>query len=206
MIDSLDQYRAKAAQLDVDEALGLEPGGYVLVTLHRPENVDSRERLSQVLIALGQIASYYPVVFPLHPRTAHNIKRFELEVELAPISVLGPTRYLEFLALLDRAGAVITDSGGIQEETTVLGVPCLTLRTSTERPITVTDGTSRLVDGDLDGLVELAVEAVDSERRPFRPQLWDGRAAERIARLTVERLAGITPRGRPTQAIGSPIG
>lgn len=207
MIDSLDQYRAQASQLDVDEALGLEPGRYVLVTLHRPENVDSRDRLSQVLVALGQIASYYPVVFPLHPRTAHNVKRFGLEADLAPITVLGPTRYLEFLALLDRAGAVITDSGGIQEETSVLGIPCLTLRTSTERPITVTEGTSVLVDGELNGLVELAVEAVDSERRPFRPELWDGRAAERIARITVERLADIAPRGRrPAEAIGSAIG
>lgn len=188
MIDSLERYRAKAAQLDVDEALGLEPNRYVLVTLHRPRNVDTRARLDAILRALGAIASYYPVVFPMHPRTARNTKSFGLEPGLAPISVLGPIRYLEFLALMDRAGAVITDSGGIQEETTVLGVPCITLRPNTERPITLSEGTNRLFDGELDELVDIAVEAVEAERRPSRPELWDGKAAQRIARLVQERL------------------
>lgn len=186
MIDSLDRYRAKAAELDVDEALGLEAGEYVLVTLHRPHNVDSRARLEGILSALGEIASFHPVVFPMHPRTARNVKQFGLDASLAPLSILGPIRYLEFLALLDRAGAVITDSGGIQEETTVLGVPCITLRPNTERPITLTEGTNRLFDGDLDELGDIAVDAVDSERRPCRPDLWDGRAAERIARVIEE--------------------
>ncbi len=189
MIDSLDRYRAKAAELDVDEALGLEPGGYVLVTLHRPRNVDSPDRLAGILEALAQIATYHPVVFPMHPRTARRVKTFGLDAELAPLAVLGPIRYLEFLALMDRAGAVITDSGGIQEETTVLGVPCLTLRPNTERPITLTEGTNRLFDGELEDLPAAAVDAVEMERRPCRPELWDGRAAERIARITLEQLS-----------------
>jgi UDP-N-acetylglucosamine 2-epimerase (non-hydrolysing) len=197
MIDSLERYRPRAAELDVDEALGLEPGEYVLVTLHRPRNVDSRDRLSGILDALGQIASYHPVVFPIHPRTARNVKELGLEGGLAPLVVLGPTRYLEFLALMDRAGAVITDSGGIQEETTVLGVPCITLRPNTERPVTLSEGTNRLFDGDLGELAEVALEAVGLERRPCRPELWDGRAAERIAGVAIEELSRQGRRAAP---------
>ncbi len=187
MIDSLERYRVKAAELGVDDALGLAANKYVLVTLHRPRNVDSRARLEAILDSLGAIATFFPVVFPMHPRTARNVKEFGLEAKLAPLSVLGPIGYLEFLALMDRAGAVITDSGGIQEETTVLGVPCVTLRPNTERPITLTEGTNQLFDGELDALVDIAVEAVSTERRPCRPKLWDGKAAERIARIIRER-------------------
>ncbi|MGD2153608.1 MAG: UDP-N-acetylglucosamine 2-epimerase (non-hydrolyzing) [Gemmatimonadales bacterium] len=185
MIDSLDRYRAQAAALDVDEALGVEPGRYVLVTLHRPNNVDDPDQLAGLLGALGQLASYHPVIFPIHPRTARNIKAFDLEDALAPLSVLGPVGYLEFLALMERAGVVISDSGGIQEETTVLGVPCVTLRPNTERPITISEGTNRLYDGDPDGLAAVALEALEGERRPHRPNFWDGAAAERIARITL---------------------
>lgn len=188
MIDSLDRYIHKALELDVLETLGLQTGEYVLVTLHRPTNVDTIGRLSSVLTALADIANDHPVVFPMHPRTARNVKRFDLEGAIAPLSALGPIRYLEFLALMARAGSVITDSGGIQEETTVLGVPCVTLRPNTERPITLTSGTNRLFNENLAELANVVREAMGEATHPCRPDLWDGKAAERIARLTVERL------------------
>ncbi len=203
MIDSLDAYRARAAELDVDESLGLEPVQYVLVTFHRPRNVDSRARLAAILSALAAIAADYPVVFPMHPRTARNVKQYQLEAELAPLNVLAPTRYLEFLALMDRAGLVITDSGNIQEETTVLGVPCITLRPNTERPITVSEGTNRLFDGEPHDLVDIALEAITAPRRPCRPHLWDGHAAERIAQVTTSRLARLQPGARDRRRLAS---
>ncbi len=187
MIDSLLRYRARAARLGLDRTMGLEAEQFVLVTLHRPSNVEEPDRLAAILSALAQIACSYPVVFPIHPRTARNIRQFRLESDLGLIHALQPLRYLEFLSLMDRCGAVITDSGGIQEETSVLGVPCITLRPNTERPITLTEGTNRLLDGDLSGLVDAALEAVAAERRPCRPALWDGHAAERIARITLDR-------------------
>lgn len=206
MIDSLDHYLERARGLDIDEALGLDPGDYVLVTLHRPNNVDARARLSGILAALGEVTSFHPVVFPLHPRTARNVKQFDLERALAPLSVLGPVRYLEFLALMDRAGAVITDSGGIQEETTVLGVPCITLRPHTERPITLLEGTNRIFDGDLNDLVDVVLQAVETERRPHRPRLWDGSAARRIAQITCNELSAFRPPSlEDAQRQGAPL-
>lgn len=188
MIDSLDRYRPQADALDVEETLGVEPGGFALVTLHRPANVDHPDRLAQLLAALAGLTAYCPVVFPVHPRTARKIKEFGLGPELAPLSVTGPLRYLEFLALMDRAGVVISDSGGIQEETTVLGVPCITVRRNTERPITLSEGTNRLFDGDPADLTVWAVEALQRKRTPHRPLFWDGRAAERIAEVTLDHL------------------
>ena len=206
MIDSLDYYLERARELDIDEALGLDPGDYLLVTLHRPINVDGRARLSGILAALGEVTCFHPVVFPMHPRTARNVKQFELEEALAPISVLGPVRYLEFLALMDRAGAVITDSGGIQEETTVLGVPCITLRPHTERPITLLEGTNRIFDGDLNDLVDVVLQAVTTERRPHRPRLWDGNAAQRIARIACDELVAFRPPSLElAQRMGAPM-
>lgn len=192
MIDTLDRHRKRAAELDVHAGLDLQPERYVVVTLHRPSNVDRRERLAAVLRALAEVRfeTDLPVVLPLHPRTAENVHRFGLDDALAPLITLAPLRYLEFLSLMDRAAAVVTDSGGVQEETSVLGVPCVTLRNSTERPITLSEGTNRLYDGDPDGLADVVREAVVAERRPCRPPLWDGRAAERIARITVEELDG----------------
>jgi UDP-N-acetylglucosamine 2-epimerase (non-hydrolysing) len=166
MIDSLDRYRGRVADLRVDEAMRLEAGEFVLVTLHRPNNVDDPAQLAAILGALAQLASYHPVVFPMHPRTARNVKQFGLENELAPLGVQGPLRYLEFLGLMDSAGLVISDSGGIQEETSVLGVPCITLRPNTERPITLSEGTNRLFNGDLAELLDVALAAIQEERRP----------------------------------------
>ncbi len=190
MIDTLDRFRSRAARLRVHRNLGLEEGRYVLATLHRPDNVDDPARLRAVLRALPQIAFECdcPVVLPLHPRTAANIRRFGLDTELNGIRVLEPLRYLEFLSLMDHAGAVLTDSGGIQEETTVLGVPCVTLRTETERPITMTDGTNRLFDGNINDLADVVLEAFREERRASRPPLWDGKASARIAEVLLGQL------------------
>jgi UDP-N-acetylglucosamine 2-epimerase (non-hydrolysing) len=188
MIDTLDRYRARAARLDLPGTLGLEPGTYVLVTLHRPTNVDEPDRFAAILGALGEIASRYQVVFPVHPRTARNVKQFGLEGALGSLKALGAIPYLEFLCLMDQAGLVISDSGGIQEETTVLGIPCITVRLNTERPITITEGTNRLFDGAPEELPGLALEAITEERRPHRPALWDGHAAERIAEVTLNQL------------------
>jgi UDP-N-acetylglucosamine 2-epimerase (non-hydrolysing) len=194
MIDTLDRFRPRAARLKVHRRLGLQRERYVLVTLHRPRNVDDPVRLGWILRALPQVEyeCNCPVVFPVHPRTAGNIKRFGMDSELNGIQVLEPLRYLEFLSLMDDAGAVLTDSGGIQEETTVLGIPCVTLRPETERPITIAEGTNRLFDGNLNELADVVGEAFREPRRPCRPELWDGRAAERIADVLLGQLATVS--------------
>jgi UDP-N-acetylglucosamine 2-epimerase (non-hydrolysing) len=191
MIDTLDRYRPRAARLRVHTKLGLTQEHYVLTTLHRPQNVDDPVRMAAILRTLPQVVYECdcPVVLPLHPRTARNIKRFGLEGELKGIRVMEPVRYLEFLSLMDGAGAVLTDSGSIEDETTVLGVPCVTLRPETERPITLTEGTNRLFDGNLNELADVVGEAFREPRSPCRPELWDGRAAERIAEVILGQLA-----------------
>ncbi len=183
MIDSLDRFRSEATELAAYEALGLKAGKYVLVTLHRPSNVDDEPRLRSLVQALREIryACDVPVVWPLHPRTGGRLREFELESVQADLLLTEPLGYLEFLSLMDAADMVITDSGGVQEESSVLGVPCITVRPNTERPITIECGTNRLFDDDPSKLVDVARELSGSERRPCRPELWDGRAAERIA-------------------------
>lgn len=187
MIDSLDRFRSEAADLAAYEDLGLEAGRYVLVTLHRPSNVDDEPRLRSLIQALREIryACDVPVVWPLHPRTAQRLRQFGLDFVQADLLITEALGYREFISLMDAADMVITDSGGVQEESSVLGVPCITVRPNTERPITVECGTNRLFDRDLSELVDLAEEVTGSERRPCRPELWDGRAAERIASVLV---------------------
>jgi UDP-N-acetylglucosamine 2-epimerase (non-hydrolysing) len=191
MIDTLLRHRDRAAGLRVAEGMGLEPRAFVLVTLHRPSNVDDPARLEALLRALGETAAGtgHPVVVPLHPRTSGRIRETGLEPLLAPLTVLPPIRYLEFLGLMQDAGAVVTDSGGIQEETTVLGVPCVTVRPNTERPVTISHGTNRLFDGDPSDLLDVVRGALLERREAQRPPLWDGRAAERIVGVTLGRAA-----------------
>ncbi|MFQ5718344.1 MAG: non-hydrolyzing UDP-N-acetylglucosamine 2-epimerase [Acidobacteriota bacterium] len=154
---------------------------YVLVTLHRPSNVDSDDMLSDYLDALCEIAADWQVVFPVHPRTRPHIDRL-LAPRLRPggLRLLPPVSYLDFIALEDGARLVITDSGGVQEETTVLGVPCLTVRTTTERPVTVTEGTNRLIGASASRLLYHARRIKTTPPRSARPSLWDGNAATRI--------------------------
>lgn len=191
LIDSLDRFRDRAAALRIHEAMGLEPRRFALVTIHRARNVDDANRLSDLLGALGELPATCecPVVFPMHPRTSESVRRHRIERLLAPLQVLEPLPYVEFLSLMGEAGVVITDSGGAQEETSVLGTPCITLRATTERPVTVTSGTNRLLGDDPASLPELVRSALAYDRSPRRPRLWDGRASERIVLATLRHTA-----------------
>ena len=186
MIDSLAHYREQARQVEIVKELGLSPKQYLLATMHRPANVDGEAGLRSILSILGQAADRLPVVLPLHPRTANSFERHGLRSELnaiARLHLLEPQGYLQFLHLMDNAAAIVTDSGGIQEETTYLQVPCLTFRDTTERPITVELGTNRLM-ADLDPTKVIAAldEILAGETKAgVVPPLWDGRTAERIA-------------------------
>ncbi|HEV2132560.1 MAG TPA: UDP-N-acetylglucosamine 2-epimerase (non-hydrolyzing) [Longimicrobiaceae bacterium] len=185
MIDTLFRQLPKARALDLPQRLGLRQGGYAVATLHRPSNVDDSEALAAVLEALARIAEEMPVVLPLHPRTRKSAAEFGLEALLRPLQVLEPVGYNEMLSLSTGAGVVLTDSGGLQEESTVLGVPCVTLREQTERPVTLTEGTNRLAPWPLtsEGVYTAFREARAQGRLGVGercPEGWDGRAAERI--------------------------
>jgi len=191
MIDSLQQHRAAArAPAQTLRAHGLAPAlldhrhGWGVVTLHRPSNVDDPATLAELLDTLARVAERLPLVFAMHPRTRAQIERCGLAGRLDParVAVLPPQGYLEMLGLLADASLVLTDSGGLQEETTALGVPCLTLRDNTERPITIEQGTNLLVGRDR-GAILSAVDDIVAGRgkRGRRPEGWDGHAAERIA-------------------------
>jgi UDP-N-acetylglucosamine 2-epimerase (non-hydrolysing) len=183
MVDTLLANAGRAAAGDTLAGLGLRPGQYGLVTLHRPANVDDPAVLGALLTALAEISLSCPLVLPAHPRAAGRLRAAGLP---AGIRIIPPAGYLDFLALEASARLVLTDSGGVQEETTVLGVPCLTLRDSTERPITVTEGTNRLVGRDLDLIVKVAREVLAAPLpTPSRPALWDGQAGRRIAAVLV---------------------
>jgi UDP-N-acetylglucosamine 2-epimerase (non-hydrolysing) len=191
MIDSLLSNRefahspTKTLQMaGVDPAVLDDPRGYGVVTLHRPSNVDRAEQLAPLLSVLREVSEQLPLVFALHPRTRANIDRFGLGEFLASprIVLLPPQGYLEMLGLLAGAKLVLSDSGGLQEETTALGVPCLTIRENTERPITVEQGTNTLVGCDPQAIRKGVAEILSGTGKTGRvPELWDGRAAERIA-------------------------
>ncbi len=155
------------------------PAEYAVVTLHRPSNVDGDDGLRRVVKLVESIAGLVPVVFPVHPRTQQQLDKAGIELG-GRVNTTEPLGYLDFLALVDGSSLVVTDSGGIQEETSILGVPCLTVRNSTERPITVTRGTNRVVGTDPDTVVSAAAEALGRPRQPADIPLWDGNAAERI--------------------------
>ena len=184
MIDTLLANRRKAQETTILSDLGLEPGRYAAVTLHRPSNVDEPETFGRILGVLEEIASRLPIVFPIHPRTRKNLERFGLSQRAAAVPglrLVEPLGYLEFLRLLSDAVMVLTDSGGIQEETTVLGVPCITLRENTERPVTIEEGTNVLVGTDREKILGAADAVLTGRTRTGKvPELWDGHAAERI--------------------------
>jgi UDP-N-acetylglucosamine 2-epimerase (non-hydrolysing) len=184
MIDSLFFALPDAKRTRFRETRGLPRGEAVIVTLHRPSNVDDPDRLRAIGSALRAIAAARPVVFPAHPRTTERLAA--ARVDLGAVCVVEPLRYLEMLDLVEGAGAVVTDSGGIQEETTALGVPCFTVRENTERPITLTEGTNRLVP-DPSALCDAVLSGArpDAGPRP-RPEGWDGHASERIVRAFLD--------------------
>jgi UDP-N-acetylglucosamine 2-epimerase (non-hydrolysing) len=205
MVDTLLANLDRALASDVLDRLGLVPRGYALVTLHRPANVDDPGTLRGLLDALGELARTCPVVLPAHPRAVAPLRAGGLP---AQVRVIPPAGYLDFVALQAAAAVVLTDSGGVQEETTVLGVPCLTLRDNTERPVTLTEGTNQLVGRDAERIVQAALGVLESRPPARSPALWDGRAAERIAAVLAcggdgPRPAGPGP-GCPPGAARSP--
>jgi len=179
MIDTLLRFRAKAAASDILNRLALAPKQYAVATLHRPSNVDEPEKLAGLLSMLAEIGRRVPVVFPVHPRTRQRISSGTLEG--SRVILTAPLSYLDFLRLMSEARLVLTDSGGIQEETTILGVPCLTMRENTERPVTIECGTNKLVGTDPARILPIAMDALETEPERGRiPDLWDGKAAARI--------------------------
>jgi UDP-N-acetylglucosamine 2-epimerase (non-hydrolysing) len=198
MIDSLVGALDLARASVLRNELGLTPGGYAVLTLHRPSNVDDTEQLKRTLDAILKIAERLPILFPCHPRTAARIAKAGIQGlkawEGGAISGNGvwrmaPASYLDFLGLVEQAALVLTDSGGIQEETTYLGIPCLTYRENTERPVTVTLGTNKLIGSDPERLLQEALATLDGNaanengRTGTVPPLWDGKAAQRIVEV-----------------------
>jgi len=186
MVDALLSCLERARARDVLARFDLQERGYGLVTLHRPENVDEPGTLAQLLSTLERVAAEVPLLLPAHPRLLQRMRGLPLG---RGIRVIEPLGYLDCIALEASASVVLTDSGGIQEETTVLGVPCLTLRDTTERPVTVTEGTNVVVGRDSERILTEARNAVEGEVRPRRPELWDGHAGERIGEVLVRGIA-----------------
>ncbi|HEX9050669.1 MAG TPA: UDP-N-acetylglucosamine 2-epimerase (non-hydrolyzing) [Anaeromyxobacter sp.] len=181
MIDTLRAQLPRARALRAASAAGLAAGRYAVATLHRPSNVDDPARLGRLLAALARIAEAVPVVFPVHPRTRPRLADPAAARAASALRVVEPLGYLELLSLTSEAGLVLTDSGGLQEEATALGVPCLTLRDRTERPITVSEGTNEIVGTDPERIVRAASRALSDPRPPRCPGLWDGHAGDRAA-------------------------
>jgi UDP-N-acetylglucosamine 2-epimerase (non-hydrolysing) len=193
MIDSLTRLLPKAQERWPALRARIGSDRFVLVTLHRPSNVDQPETLRELLMALDDLAREIAVVFPVHPRTRQRIAQLGLEDLSARLCLLEPLAYLDFLSAEANASLVLTDSGGVQEETTYLGVPCLTARPNTERPVTITHGTNRLVASERSAIREAARDALDGRSRGTEarrcPELWDGHAADRVVE-TMRQLAG----------------
>ena len=180
MIDSLVRALPKIEQNDIVSRLALEPKNFVLATLHRPSNVDDPAMLRQLVDALNEVAASQTVVFPVHPRTRARLENERIQLAEG-VQLIDPLGYFDFMALMRSADVVMTDSGGVQEETTYLGVTCLTVRPNTERPITIDQGTNRLVQPGKETLLAAWNEVKANPPKKRCPELWDGKAAERIA-------------------------
>ena len=185
MVDTLLKHRDSAAQTShILDQLQLQPGGYAVMTLHRPSNVDQKNVFAGILQAVHQISKQLKIVFTVHPRTRGRIEEFGLEDSVKSLILLEPQPYLDMVRLMSQAKLVLTDSGGIQEETTVLGVPCLTIRENTERPITLDEGTNTLVGTVPEAIFRGAEHIMKTGGKQGRcPELWDGCTAERIVRF-----------------------
>ena len=194
MIDSLFNNLERCKTSMIHSELDLEKGNYGVVTLHRPSNVDDELAFAGIIKALEEIGSCIPLVFPLHPRTKNRAEQFGLYERLTAIPnivLTGPAGYLDFIALMSESKLVLTDSGGLQEETTALGIPCLTLRENTERPITVTEGTNTIVGNDPKVIIDTALEVLNNGGKAGRiPEMWDGKTAERIAEIIEKVIEG----------------
>jgi len=191
MIDTLERNKEKADASDIVTRMNLDSKEYALMTLHRPHNVDQEDVLQNIVAALAKIQNDLQIIFPVHPRTKKNLSAdgFGLNLNTLPnLRLIEPLGYLDFLKLMSEAKIVLTDSGGIQEETTILGIPCLTLRDNTERPITLTEGTNRLVGTKTDDILAGYRDALSDSCSGKRPDLWDGKAADRIVKILLEVL------------------
>ncbi len=191
MIDSLRRYEGRARERAAWRPYGVEHGEYVLVTLHRPSNVDDPQRLSEIVGSLAAVGTSSPVIFPVHPRTRARLAEGDLlgRLESSGVRCIDPVGYLDFISLQTGAGAIVTDSGGVQEEASALGVDCYTLRANTERPVTITHGTNELI-----GDKPAALRNVRLSGRPPTPcaiPLWDGHAADRAADALIAEFPAI---------------
>jgi UDP-N-acetylglucosamine 2-epimerase (non-hydrolysing) len=193
MIDTLLKHKEKAKQSKILDELKLEKKDYCVLTLHRPSNVDNKESLNHVLGILDEIQKKIKIVFPMHPRTMKNMKSFRLLDYVKGqknLIVTKPLGYLDFMKLLADSKFVLTDSGGIQEEATILGIPCITIRNSTERPVTVEQGTNVLVSTDKFKVIKAAEELLNEVNfKPKIPPLWDGKASERIVEVILKNFS-----------------
>jgi UDP-N-acetylglucosamine 2-epimerase (non-hydrolysing) len=181
MIDTLFRCLPAAEKRGVLPAMGLEAQGYAVATIHRPSNTDSPDTLRAWMTVLEKIAAQMPVIFPVHPRTRKALNEIGYSTGHSQLRLLAPLGYLDMIALVRQASVVLTDSGGVQEETTALGVRCLTLRDNTERPCTISEGTNRLAGSDPKKVFEAFGTFLHATLPLRMPENWDGRAAERIA-------------------------
>ena len=191
MIDSLREYEARADRSPILRNLGIPGGRYALLTLHRGSNVDERESLEEILSGLSELSNLLPIIFPIHPRTQKRINDLGLGCSFRHIRLIEPLGYLDFLSLMKNARIVVTDSGGVQEETTALGVPCVTVRDNTERPVTIDAGTNVLGGTTRGAIAQALRKQLATTRRGSIPDLWDGRAAARIVGILAERFLPI---------------
>ena len=182
MIDSLIQFEPLFNGANIKDKYGLKNKDYILITLHRPSNVDDPTNLEQLIASLNKVAKIAPCLWPVHPRSREKIETISAKTH-DRLFMTDPLGYLEFMGLQRDASAVITDSGGIQEESTFLGVPCLTVRDNTERPITIEQGTNRLVGTDYSNIPGAVKEAMVKKSEPIIPELWDGKSSERIVNV-----------------------
>lgn len=191
MIDTLLKNKEKADALSMPKKYGLSSLGYVVMTLHRPSNVDYGPKLEDMIETISAMQELIPVVFPIHPRTRRKLEEYGLMGRVNSfrnLKIIDPLGYLEFLGLMSQARVVVTDSGGIQEETTILGVSCLTIRDNTERPVTISEGTNRLVGTVPDSIIKALQETLSGPiSKPSSPELWDGQAARRIVQILVSK-------------------
>jgi len=190
MIDTLMRHLPLATLDRIADRVQVKAGAYAVLTLHRPSNVDAPETFKHILSAIAKIAADMPVIFSVHPRTRARVKEFGFDDLLKGVQMMSPLGYIDFLSLTSHAKIVLTDSGGLQEESTALGIPCLTLRENTERPVTVTHGTNTIVGTSTARILDGYSSAINGHVPKTRPELWDGRTAPRIATVLQQSLFG----------------